>query len=107
MGQETPFILEGDQIIREGESRVFALTWNQFSTMTSGGCEAYVNGSSDSAAILSGSTTITGNVQTVPLVTAPTGYGGLTIVVEPAMVSGGAKYKTGIVLHVLKTGATA
>ena len=107
MSQETPFILEGDQIMREGESRAFALTWSQFSTMSSGGAEAYVNGSEDTTSILSGSTTITGNVQTVPLVTIPIGFGGLTIVVEPAMQSGGVKYKTGIVIHVLKPGAAA
>jgi len=107
MSQETPFILQGDQIMREGESRAFALTWSQFSTISSGGCEAYVNGSTDSATILSGTTSFSENVQTVPLITIPTGYGGLTVVVEPAMNSGGVVYKTGIVLHVLKPGASA
>jgi len=107
MSQETPFILEGEQIMREGESRAYALTWSQFSTISTAGCAAYVNGSLDTTNVLSGSTTVTGNVQTVPLVTVPSGYGGLTIVIEPAMASGGVTYKTGIVIHVLKPGAAA
>jgi hypothetical protein len=109
MAQETPFILEGNQLIREGESRSYALNWTQFNyeTLTTGGVEAYVNGSTDSAALLSGSSGITGNVQTLPIITIPVGYGGLTIVVEPSMVSGGLLYKTGIILHVLKPGAVA
>ena len=107
MSQETPYILEGDQIMREGESRAFGLGWSQFTTISTAGTEAFVNGSTDSAAILSGSTSVVANVQTVPLITVPTGYGGLTIVVEPAMASGGVTYKTGIVIHVLKPGATA
>jgi len=107
MSQETPFILEGDQIMREGESRAFALTWSQFSTISTAGCAAFVNGSDDTSNILSGSTSVISNVQTVPLITIPSGYGGLTIVVEPAMASGGVTYKTGIVIHVLKPGASA
>ena len=107
MSQETPFILEGDQIMREGESRAYALTWSQFSAISTAGSKAYVNGSDDTTAILSGSTTIVANVQTVPLITVPNGYGGLTIVVEPAMESDGVTYKTGIVIHVLKPGAAA
>ena len=107
MSQETPFILEGEQIMREGESRAFALTWSQFSTLSSAGCEAYVNGSTDSASILSGSTSFVENVQTIPLITIPSGYGGLTIVIEPAMNSANVTYKTGIVIHVLKPGAAA
>ena len=71
MTQETPFILEGDQIMREGESRAFALTWSQFSTLSTAGCEAYVSGSTDSASILSGSSSVTANVQTIPLNTPP------------------------------------
>ena len=107
MSQENPFILEGDQIMREGESRAFALTWGQFSTISTAGTVAYVNGSVDTASLLSGSTAIVANVQTVPLLTVPTGYGGLTIVIEPAMNSGGVIYKTGIVIHVLKPGSAA
>ena len=107
MTQETPFILEGDQIMREGESRAFALIWSQFTTISTAKTEAYVNGSSDSANILSGSTSVVGNVHTLPLVTIPTGFGGLTIVIEPAMASGGVIYKTGIVIHILKPGSAA
>lgn len=107
MTQETPFILEGDQIMREGESRAFALTWSQFSTISTAGTAAYVNGSDDTTNVLSGSTSVVANVQTVPLITIPSGFGGLTVVIEPAMASGGVTYKTGIVIHVLKPGAAA
>ena len=107
MPQENPFILEGDQIMREGERRAFALTWNQFSTISTAGTAVYLNGSVDTTNVLSGSTSVVSNVQTVPLITIPTGYGGLTIVIESAMISGGMTYKTGIVIHVLKPGAAA
>ena len=107
MTQETPFILEGDQTIREGESRAYSLTWSQFTTLTTAGAVAYVNGSDDTTNILSGSTSVVSNVLTVPLITIPAGFGGLTVVIEPAMASGGVIYKTGIVLHVLKPGSAA
>lgn len=107
MSQETPFVLQGPQVIREGESRAYALAWSQFSTISTAGAKAYVNGSDDTTNILSGSTTVSANVQTVPLITVPSGYGGLTIVIEPAMQSGGVTYKTGIVLFVLQPGAQA
>ena len=62
MGQENPFILERDQIMRESESRAFALTWGQFSTISTAGTAAYVNGSDDTTNILSGSTSVVENV---------------------------------------------
>ncbi len=107
MGQETPFVLEGDQIMREGESRAYALTWGQFSTISTAGTAAYVNGSDDTTNLLSGSTSVVANVQVAPLITIPDGFGGLTVVVEPAIASGGVVYKTGIVIHVLKPGSAA
>ena len=105
---ESPFVLEGDQILREGERRTFSVVWDDFVTISSstaaGGTEAYINGSSDSGNLLSGSTTFSGNVQTLPLLTVPSGSGGTAIVLEPVMVSGSQFYKTAIVCRILKPG---
>jgi hypothetical protein len=43
---ESPFILEGEQIMREGESRRFSIVWDDFTEVTSAGVEAYISGSS-------------------------------------------------------------
>lgn len=102
---ESPYILEGEEILREGESRIFSIIWEDFTTMSTGGCEAYVNGSSDSLNLLTGSTTIVGNTLTLPTFTVPPGLGGTNIVIEPAMVANAQTYKTGIVVRVLKPGA--
>ena len=72
--------------------------------MSTAGTEAFVNGSSDSAAIISGSTAVSGNVQTLPTITVPTGYGGLAIVIEPTVSVSGSTYASGIVIRVLKPG---
>ena len=105
---ESPFVLEGEQILREGETRTFAVVWDDFVTLTSstaaGGSEAYINGSSDSANLFAGSTAFSGNVQTLPTLTVPAGSGGVAIVVEPHMVSGGLFYQIGIVCRILKPG---
>ena len=102
-----PFVLEGEQILREGESRVFSVVWSQFSTMSTAGVEAFTNGSSDSAAILSGTSAVAGNVEQLPTLTVPTGYGGLTIVIEATVSVAGSTYATGIVCRVLKPGQEA
>ena len=107
---ESPDILEGEIIMREGESRVFSIVWEDFDTISSastggtGGTEAYVNGSTQSG-ILTGSTTFTANVQTLPTFTVPAGTGGVTIVIEPSMRANSQDYVTGIVIRVLKPGA--
>ena len=112
---ESPYVLEGEVIMRELEQRVFSVVWEDFDTISSattgglGGTEAYVNGSTQSATVLSGSTVFTGNTQTLPTVTIPAGTGGVTIVIEATMNSasgqGGQDYATGIVIRVLKPGA--
>jgi hypothetical protein len=109
---ESPFVLEGDQILREGETRKFSVVWDDFVSISSVGAsthgtEAYINGSSDTGNLLStdaGSTVFAGNVQTLPLLTVPDGSGGTAIVLEPSMVSGGIIYKTAIVCRILKPG---
>lgn len=107
---ESPYVLEGEIIMREGESRVFSVVWEDFDTISSastggaGGTEAYVNGSTQSG-ILTGSTTFTANVQTLPTFTVPAGTGGVTIVIEPSMRANSQDYVTGIVVRVLKPGA--
>lgn len=101
---EMPFCLEGEQILREGESRVYSIVWSQFSTMSTAGVEIFTNGSSDSAAILSGTSAVAGNVQQLPTITVPTGYGGLTLVAEATVAVAGSTYATGIVIRVLKPG---
>ena len=108
---ESPYVLEGEIIMREGESRVFSVVWEDFDTISSastggtGGTEAYVNGSTQSG-ILTGSTTFTANVQTLPTITIPIGTGGVSIVIEPSMRSNSQDYVTGIVIRVLKPGAS-
>ena len=102
---ELPFVLEGEQIMREGESRTFSVVWSQFSTMSTAGVEAFVNGSSDSAAILSGTSAVAGNVQQWPLVTIPTGYGGLAVVIEGTVSVAGSTYATAAVIRILKPGS--
>ena len=102
-----PFVLEGSTTMREGESRVFTIVWEDFttiSTVTGGGAEAYVNGSSDSANVFTGTTSVTGNALTLPLFTVPAGLGGTNIVIEPEMSANSQTYKTGIVIRVLKPG---
>jgi len=103
----SPYILEGEEILREGESRVFSVIWEDFTTMSTGGggAEGYVNGSSDSANLFSGSTTVTGNTLTLPTFTVPAGLGGTNIIIEPVMSANSQVYKTGIVVRVLKPGS--
>ena len=103
----TPFIIEGEEILREGESRVFSVVWEDFTTMSTGGggAEGYVNGSSDSANLFTGTTNITGNTLTLPTFTVPAGLGGTNIVIEPAMSANSQVYRTGIIVRVLKPGS--
>ena len=107
---ESPFILEGEEVMREGESRVFAIVWEDFTaistnTAAGGGVEGFVNGSSDSANLFTGTTAVAGNTLTLPLFTVPAGLGGSNIVIEPDMEANGQVYKTGITVRVLKPGA--
>jgi len=108
---ESPYVLEGEVILREGESRVFSVVWEDFDSISSastggaGGTEAYINGSTDSANLLAGSTVYTGNTMTLPTLTVPVGSGGVTIVLEPSMRANSQDYVTGIVCRILKPGA--
>ena len=99
------FVLEGEQIVREGESRTPAVVWDDFSTVSTGGVEVFVNGSSQTITFVSGSSVVTANVQTLPLITFPSGSGGLTVVVEPSVNANGQRWRTGIVFRVLKPGS--
>ena len=99
------FILEGEEQIREGESRPVAITFPQFSTMSTGGTEVFVNGSTATTDFMSGSTSIVGNVVTAGVVTIPGGTGGLTAVVEVGVTIGGNKYKSGVVYRILRPGS--
>ena len=99
---ESPFVLEGRQTLREGEIRTFSVTWPQFTTVSSGATEAYVNGSSDTS--LTGSEATSGNVQTLRTLTVPVGYGGLTIVLEARVDVSGERFKTAIICPIIRPG---
>ena len=102
---EDTFVLEGEKIVREGEQHTESVVWEDYAAVTTNGLtEAYINGSSDTATLLSGSTSVTGNTLTLPTLTIPTGSGGVTIVVEPSVDAGGLAKKTGIIYRVLKPG---
>ena len=102
----SPFIIEGEEILREGDSRVFSIEWEDFTTMSTGGggAEGFINGSTDSANLFTGTTSVTGNTLTLPTFTVPAGSGGSNIVIEPVMSANSQVYKTGIVIRVLKPG---
>ena len=107
---ESPYVIEGEETLREGERRQFAVIWDDFSAITTNGCEAYINGSSDSGNLLSGSSAVAGNTLTLPTLTVPAGSGGVTIVLEPHVGVSGvstavASYKTGLICRILKPGA--
>ena len=98
------FVLEGDESIREGESRPVVVSFPQFSTMSTGGTEVFVNGSTVTADYMTGSTVITGNVLSAGTITVPSGQGGLAAVVEAGVNVDAHKYKAGIVFRVLRPG---
>lgn len=110
-----PFILEGSTTMREGESRVFTIIWEDFTTVnasTSSGAgqssvsvDGFVNGSSDTANLFSGAPSVVGNTLTLPIFTVPAGLGGSVVVIEPHMESNSQLYKTGIVINILKPGS--
>ena len=100
-----PFIIEGEQTLRESETRTPAVVFEDFATISTAGTEVYVNGSSQSATYLSGSTVVSANVLTLPLITIPAGVGGLTVIVEPRIVANGQRWATGIIYRVLKPGS--
>ena len=99
------FVLEGDEPIRETASRPVAITFPQFSTMSTGGTEVLVNGSTVTTDYLTGTTSITGNVLTAGTITIPTGQGGLAAVVEASVRVDGHKYTAGKVYRVLRPGS--
>lgn len=111
-----PFVIDGSTTMREGESRIFSVIWEDFTSVnasTSSGAaqssisvEGYVNGSSDTANLFAGAPTAAGNTLTLPTLTIPAGLGGTQVVVEPHMESNSQIYKTGIVISILKPGAS-
>ena len=105
MSIEAPFVLESGDILREGERRIPSVVWEDFSILTTAGVEMFVNGSSVSATWLSGTSAVTGNVQTCPTITVPVGAGGLTAVLEAAVIANSQTWKTGVVYRILKPGA--
>ena len=100
-----PYVIEGEQVIREGETRTPAVVFEDFATISTGGTEAFLNGSTQSATYLSGTTVATNNTLTLPLITIPAGVGGLTLVIEPRVSANGQFWKTGIIFRVLKPGS--
>ena len=110
-----PFIIEGSTTMREGESRIFSIIWEDFTTIsasTSSGAgqssvsvEGYINGSSDTANLFTGAPSAADNTLTLPTFTVPDGSGGSVIVIEAHMESNSMLYKTGIVVNILKPGA--
>ncbi len=102
---EDTFVLEGEVITREGVQHVGVVVWDDYASVsTNGGTEAYINGSSDTANLLAGTSVATGNTYTLPTLTIPVGSGGVTIVVEPSIDAAGLAKKTGIIYRVLKPG---
>src|SRR3972149_3111743 len=99
------FVLEGDESIGEGESRPVVVSFPQFSTMSTGGTEVFVNGSTATADYMSGSTVITGNVLSAGTITIPSGQGGLAAVVEADITVDAHVYRTRIVYRVLRPGS--
>jgi len=99
------WVLEGEQIVRELETKSPAVVWDDFTTVSTGGVQVFVNGSSVEGTYLTGSSVVTANVQTLPLITFPTGSGGLTVVIEPSVNANSQRWKTGIIYRVLKPGA--
>ena len=100
-----PYVIEGEQTIREGETRTPAVVFEDFATISTGGTEAFLNGSTQSATYLSGTTVATNNTLTLPLITIPAGVGGLTLVIEPRVSANGQFWKTAIIYRILKPGA--
>ena len=99
------FVLEGEGAVREGETRTPAVVWEDFASVTTGGTQVFVNGSSVEGTYLTGSTVASGNTITLPLITFPAGSGGLTVAVESHVVANSQNWKTGIIYRVMKPGA--
>lgn len=100
------FVLEGEEEIREGESRPIVISFPQFSTMSTAGTHVLINGSTADTDYLTGSTTITGNVLSAGTITIPAGQGGLAAVVEAGVSVDGHVYKAGSVFRILRPGAS-
>jgi hypothetical protein len=103
---ESPYVLEGKLIVREGEVHAHTLSWPFWSSVSTAGTEVYVNGSSQTTAWLGGSTSVSGNVTTLSSLTVPAGLGGSTAVVEVSGVNGGETRVMGVIHIVIKPGQT-
>ena len=98
-------VLGDRQWIRVFEQRRPSLVWEDFDSISTGGTEVYINGSSQTQCFVAGSTVATGNTLTLPTITIASGTGGLTIVVEAAVTANGQLYKAAIEYRVLRPGA--
>ena len=96
------FVRESPQYVREGETRQFALIWEGATTVATGSDSAFVNGSSQGW--LTGSVSISGNVETTRTLTVPAGAGGVTIVWEITATVDGDVRTQALQLEVLKPG---
>jgi len=107
MADNTLWVLEGPQTMREGETVTYSLTWLGGTNLSTPSAIVYKNGTVVTTAVMpSGSHSVSGNVQTLKPVTIPAGYGGSTIVVEASCIVDGNTEKRGIQIKCLKPGAT-
>ena len=98
------YVLEGEQLLREGEVAVYTIAWPEYDSISSAAVAAFVGGSTVETVYFAGSDTVTGNVSTLPTLTVPAGQGGNTLVVEPTVVVGSETRKTGIIIRIVKPG---
>jgi hypothetical protein len=103
---ESPYVLEGSLVVREGEVHAHTLEWPFWSSVSTAGTEVYVNGSTQTATWLGGSTSAAGNVTTLSSLTVPAGLGGSTAVVEVSGTNSGETRVMGIIHIVIKPGQT-
>ena len=98
------YVLEGEQLLREGEVVVYTVAWPELDNVSSAAVVAFVGGSTAESVYFSGSDTVSGNISTLPILTVPAGTGGNTLVVEPTVIVGSETRKTGIIIRILKPG---
>jgi len=70
---------EGAQPVTEGEAITYTLTV-PYAVVSSGAHVVYKNNTDVTAAVLTGSATVSGSVITCKIMTVPSGYGGSTLV---------------------------
>lgn len=109
-GADGAYILEGKQIVRELDSLKYTLQWSFWPSVSSGGYEIYINGSSVTSDgewnVADDTTSVSGNSAILGRFTIPSGLGGTTAVVEVAGTYEGETVKVAIVHTILKPGQT-